>query len=115
MTHALVPDSVVLFCLGVFDVSDDVQVCCSPNVVAWEVGFELDDTVGICLLDAAEESLVEIGFVVHAAVAVHLSKSTAVNTGGVCAWDALEQISLSVWGIGGLKQVRKVHSPHISR
>ena len=101
VTHALVPDSVVLLCLGVFDVGDDVQVCCSSDIVAWEIGFELDDTVTVCLLDTAEESFVKIRLVVHAAVAVDLSESTAVDTCGVCAWGALALAFLSMCNIGG--------------
>ena len=62
-----------------------MDVCCAPSVMTWEISIELDDTVGICFLDAAEEGAVEVCFVVYAAVAVYNGEGAAVDAGGVGA------------------------------
>ena len=57
----------------------------TAGVVSGNDRLVLSDSVGIGLLDAAEESFVEIRLVVHATVAVYLSESTAIYTCRVCA------------------------------
>jgi hypothetical protein len=62
-----------------------VDVGGTSGVVAWEDGLELGDTVGIGLLDTAEESGFEVRSIV--AVSVALSSDAAVNPGGVAVPD----------------------------
>lgn len=47
----------------------DVDVWCTAGVMAWNDAFELDDSVDVCLLQTAEEGVVEVGGVVGVAVA----------------------------------------------
>jgi hypothetical protein len=66
---------------GGVGVNQQVDVSGAGGVVAREDGLELDNTVGVSLLDTAEESLVDVGLI--GGVAVAGSDDTGVNTGRV--------------------------------
>lgn len=67
------------------NVGNDMDVSSAAIVVTGEHSLELCHTIGIGLLNTAQEGLVEVGSIV--AVTVHATLNTRVDTGGVAVPD----------------------------